>query len=356
MSRRRSSPATGRPRSSPVPIAASGDTDTLIDGTKELRRIQASGHGLQTAVTGPAGFSTDAVDVFAKINGTLLLATGLLVFVLLILIYRSPIFWFIPLFSVLAAEGLSRSFGYLLAEAGVTINGQSAGILGVLVFGVGTDYALLVVSRYREELRRHEDKHEAMRFALGRTGPTVVASALTVVASLLCLLIAEVSGTAGLGPIGALGVLLAATSMLTLLPALLTICGRRAFWPFIPRFGGAETDAAHGPWRRIGARIARRPRRVWIGTAAGLLVLCSGLAFYDTGLTQPDQFRNDVEAVQGQKLIAAAFPSGTNAPTNVVVPRRPAPRPCCGPCGARRTSTARGWRTRAGPGSCSRPR
>src|SRR4051812_27209100 len=254
-------PTVSRDRTTAIliaPIRSSGDSDTLEDATDDIR-AQVNGNpraGLETAVTGPAGFSKDAIEVFSKINGTLLLATALLVFVLLILIYRSPIFWLIPLISVLAAEALSRGFGYLLAEAGVTINGQTAGILGVLVFGVGTDYALLVVSRYREELRRHEDKHAAMKVALGRTGPTVVASALTVIAALLCLLLAEVNGTRGLGPIGALGVSLAALAMLTLLPALLTAAGRRAFWPFIPRLRGPRAHAPPRGWRRGGRRPA----------------------------------------------------------------------------------------------------
>ncbi len=305
-----------------APIRARGDSDLLVDSTKKIRRQahHLRGSGLAAEVTGPAGFSTDAIGVFSKINGTLLLATGLLVFVLLILIYRSPIFWLIPLLSVVAAELTSRGVGYGLAKAGVTINGQAAGILGVLVFGVGTDYALLIVSRYREELRREEDKHVAMRTALARTGPTVLASALTVIASLLCLALAQVNGTAGLGPIGALGVALAALSMLTLLPALLVIAGRRAFWPFVPRYGGQGADSTHGLWRRVGDRLARRPRLTWIGTGVALAVMCLGLLNFDTGLTQAKAFRGDVESVRGQDLLAECFPAGTNAPTTVVVP------------------------------------
>ena len=180
--------------------------------------------------------------------------------ILLVIIYRSPIFWAIPFFSVLLAEVASRGFGYLLAEAGVTINGQSGGILPVLVFGAGTDYALLLVSRYREELRRHEDKHEAMRIALMSAGPAILASGLTVIAALLTLSIAEVNGTAGLGPVGAMGVGLAMISMLTILPALLVICGRRAFWsPFldtIPHYGQEGVDETSGFWRRVGDRVA----------------------------------------------------------------------------------------------------
>ena len=190
----------------------------------------------------------------------------------------------------------------------------------MLVFGAGTDYALLIVARYREELRRHEDRHEAMRLALRRAGPAIVASGLTVIAALLCLTIAEVNGTAGLGPICAMGIALAMVSMLTLLPALLVVGGRRAFWPFVPRFGGAGSDETHGFWRRIGERVARRPRPIWIASIAVLVVLALGSLQVDTGLTSGNQFRGSVDSVDGQKLVAQAFPAGANAPTNVIVP------------------------------------
>ncbi len=187
-------------------IAAKGDSDRLQKPVKDLRRLfRDRPPRLEAKVTGPAGYSTDAVEVFNDINGTLLYATAALVFFLLILIYRSPIFWFIPLFSVGLAEITARGLGYGLAEAGVTITGQSAGVLPVLVFGAGTDYALLLVARYREELRKHEAKQEAMVLALDRAGPAIVASGITVVIALLCLVFAEVNGTSGLGPIGALG-------------------------------------------------------------------------------------------------------------------------------------------------------
>jgi len=298
------------------------DEDLLIDATDQLReRVgEDAPDGLVVKVSGPAGFSTDAVKVFEQINGTLLLATATLVFVLLILIYRSPIFWAIPLIAVLFAEVLSRGIGYWLAKAGVTINGQTSGVLSVLVFGVGTDYALLLVARYREELRRHEDKHEAVRIALCRAGPAVFASGLTVIAALLCLSLAEVNGTAGLGPVGAFGVALAMLAMLTLLPALLAIAGRRAFWPFVPHYGDTGTDETHGLWRRLGERIRPRPRRVWVGTTVALLVLCLGLTQMNSDLTSGNAFRGDVESVEGQELIAQSFPAGANAPTNVIVP------------------------------------
>ena len=202
----------------------------------------------------------------------------------------------------------------------MTVNGQSSAILSILVLGVGTDYALLLVARYREELRRHEDKHEAMALALRTAGPAIFASGMTVVAALLCLTLADVNGTSGLGPIGALGVAVAMLAMLTLLPAWLVIWGRRAFWPRIPQFGSEGTDETSGAWRRVGDRVARSPRRVWVGTVALLAVLALGLLNFDNGLTSGNGFRDDVEAVAGQELVDKAFPSGSNAPTDVVVP------------------------------------
>jgi uncharacterized membrane protein YdfJ with MMPL/SSD domain len=203
--------------------------------------------GLDVKLTGAAGYSLDAIKVFGNINGTLLLVAAVIVLVLLIAIYRSPIFWIIPFFTVLLAEAAARGFGYELAQAGVTINGQSGGILPVLVFGAGTDYALLLVSRYREELRRHEDKHDAMRVALSTAGPAILASGLTVIAALLTLSVAQLNSTAGLGPVGAMGVAVAMIAMLTMLPAALTICGRGWFWPRVPHVGEVGLRALLAP-------------------------------------------------------------------------------------------------------------
>jgi putative drug exporter of the RND superfamily len=304
-----------------VPEEASGDAEDLLTDTPEEIKDQLGSlpSGLEAKVTGPAGFAADAVEVFNDINGTLLLATAGLVLVLLIVIYRSPIFWLIPFFSVLLAEVTTRGLGYLIADAGVTVTGQSGGILPVLVFGAGTDYALLMVSRYREELRRHEDKHDAIRVALCRTAPVILASGGTVMAALLTLSLAEVTGTSGLGPIGAMGIAIAMVSMLTILPALLTICGRRAFWPFVPRVGSEGTDETHGVWRRIADWVARAPRRVWVGTTAVLAVMIVGLVFLNSDLTTGNMFRNDVDSAQGQEVLETGFPAGVNAPTNVVV-------------------------------------
>jgi RND superfamily putative drug exporter len=307
-----------------VPAEASGDAEDIVTDTPEeiKDRLGSLPRGLEAKVTGPAGFSSDAVEVFNDINGALLFTTAGLVLLLLIVIYRSPIFWLIPFFSVLLAEFVTRGLGYLLADAGVTVNGQSGGILPVLVFGAGTDYALLMVSRYREELRRHEDKHEAIRITLRRTSPVILASGATVAAALLTLSFAEVTGTAGLGPIGAMGIAMAVLAMLTILPALLAVCGRRAFWPLIPRFGTEGADETHGTWRRIADAVARRPRRVAIGTAAVLAVMILGLSFLNGDLTTGNMFRGDVDSVEGQKLLERGFSAGTNAPTNILVTNR----------------------------------
>jgi putative drug exporter of the RND superfamily len=301
------------------PLKTDGEAPTILDPVDEARAAIDGGDGLEVAVTGSAGFSADAIKVFEGINGTLLGAAVLLVFVLLALIYRSPVFLWIPLMSVVFAEILTRSLGFGLTELGVTVNGQSSSILSVLVLGAGTDYALLLVSRYREELRAHADHHDALAIALRSASPAILASAATVVLALLSLTLAEVNGTAGLGPVGALGIVTAMVAMLTLLPALLAIFGRGAFWPRVPHVGDEGTDVTHGRWRQVGDRVAVRPRRVWIGTLA-LLVACGlGLTTFSTDLTQANAFRDDVEAVAGQELLAKAFPQGGTAPTEVVV-------------------------------------
>ena len=380
-------------------IKAEGEGDRIVDPVKDWREDLSDGDGLEVKITGGAGFSADAIEVFEGLNGTLLLAALSLVIFLLIVIYRSPMFFFIPLAAVVFAEFLSRSIGYGISELGVTINGQSSSIMSVLVLGAGTDYALLLVARYREELHQTVDKHEAMRTALASAGPAIFASAATVIAALLCLTIAKVNGTAGLGPIAAIGIACAALSMLTLLPALLTIFGRRAFWPFVPHapetapstevvsdrarrsivegsgFGAFArvflacllvlillplvllnwvlrilsgrripslivgpldravfkpyevrrhrlehaVDTTHGFWKRVGDRVAVSPKRVMGGSVAVLLVLCAGFAFFSTELTSEDSYRTEVESVEGQHLLDRSFPSGTSAPTDIVV-------------------------------------
>jgi RND superfamily putative drug exporter len=255
-------------------IRAAGDDNLLQHAVEALRREARSraSPGLVVKVTGPAGYSDDGSRVFDGINSTLLLSTTLLVFVLLVLIYRSPIFWALPLAGVLFAESTVRALGYGLASAGVLINAMTAGILLVLVYGAGTDYALLLTARYREELRRHDDKHEAMRIAIRRAGPPILASSGTVVTALVCLSLAQTNTIAGMGPIAAVGVAVAACAMLTLLPALLLIGGPSG--PSSPgsaapaRIGagcgsgsGAGSSGGTAPWRwrRSSASAASPP-------------------------------------------------------------------------------------------------
>ena len=173
-----------------VPLDAS-DSNAFIDNVKLLRAQLSDVDGLSVHLTGPAGVQSDSNDVFSDIDGKLLYATVLVVVIVLLITYRSPVLWLIPVLGAAAALELAQAAVYGLAKAGMTVNGLSAGILLVLVFGAGTDYALLLVARYREELHRHEDKHEAMAFALHRAGPAIIASSTTVVLSLLCLLVCE---------------------------------------------------------------------------------------------------------------------------------------------------------------------
>jgi uncharacterized membrane protein YdfJ with MMPL/SSD domain len=226
--------ADGRALLVNVPIVANGDVDLLVHDVDTTRSVleRSLPRDLEAKVTGPAGFSADASRVFDGINSTLLYSAALLVFV--------HVFWVLPLLAVFFAEGVVRALGYLLAQGGVVINGQVGGILLILVFGAGTDYALLLTARYREELGRVESKYDAMRIAVRQAAPAILASAGTVIAALLCLSLAELDTTAALGPVGATGIAVAALAMLTLLPTFLLIGGRAAFWPFVPRHGSAD--------------------------------------------------------------------------------------------------------------------
>ncbi|MBE1533935.1 RND superfamily putative drug exporter [Actinomadura algeriensis] len=255
------------------------------------------------------------------------MAAGGVVIALLLLIYRSPILWFVPVLSALFALGLAQSLVYLLAKyADLTVNGQSAGILTVLVFGVATDYALLLVARYREELHRHEDRHEAMAFALRRAAPALIASAATVAAGLLCLLIAAMNSTAGMGPVAAAGVLTALAAMLTLLPALLVVCGRWLFWPLIPRYDAKYLkpeayEAEHGIWSRIAALVGRRPRALWTVTTVGLVALTFGLfSLNATGLSNEGMFTGRPDSIAGQDVLSEHYPGGSGSPAVVIAP------------------------------------
>jgi RND superfamily putative drug exporter len=305
-----------------VPINAGSDGwDKLPSLVDQLRGIATAGDGaISVHVTGPAGSGADQADAFGGIDGTLLYAALLVVIAILLLTYRSPVLWILPVITVGIALFAAQGVIYLLAKnAGLTVNGQSAGILTVLVFGAGTDYALLLVARYREELRRHQDRHEAMAFALHRAGPAIWASAATVIVGMVCLTFADLNSTAGLGPVGAIGVGVALLAMVTLLPALLVIFGRWMFWPVRPAFGSAD-HTERGVWSRIGGVIARRPRLTWVATALVLGTLALGtLSLKADGLTNAGAFRGSTpDSVVGEQVLARHFPAGTAQPIEVV--------------------------------------
>jgi RND superfamily putative drug exporter len=299
------------------------DLTAAVDQARDL--AERGPPGLASHVTGPAGGGADQFEVFQSLDGFLLMAAGLVVIVLLLFIYRSPVLWFVPVLSAVFALGLAQSTVYLLAKyADLTVNGQSAGILTVLVFGVATDYALLLVARYREELHRHEDRHEAMAYALHRAAPAVIASAATVAVGLLCLLLADMNSTAGMGPVAAAGVLTALAAMTTLLPALLVICGRWLFWPLIPRYDAKYLkpeayEAEHGVWSRVAGMVGKRPRALWAATMLGLIVLTLGLGSLKAdGLSDAGQFTGKPDSVKGSEVIARHYAAGSGSPALVI--------------------------------------
>ncbi len=279
----------------------------------------AGASGLTVHVTGPAGNAADSANAFKGIDGSLLFGTIGVVIVILLLTYRSPILWLLPVISAGVALTCAQAVIYLLAKhAGLTVNAQSAGILTVLVFGAGTDYALLLVARYREELRRHQDRHEAMSVALHRAGPAIIASAATVAVGMLCLLFAKTNSTKGLGPVCAIGIVVGLAVMTTLLPALLVTVGRWIFWPARPKYGTPEPTST-GFWAKVGNGIARRRRTTWVVTTLILGALAIGIVQLNaSGLTVKDTFRGHPDSVVGEDvLVKHNFPVG-GSPVNVV--------------------------------------
>ncbi|MFH8927719.1 MMPL family transporter [Streptomyces pristinaespiralis] len=295
-------------------------SDELGDRVAEIRDIAGANAppGLDVAVGGPAGSLMDQVAVFDTLDATLMIATGLVVAVLLLITYRSPVLWLFPLLAVGFAAVLTQVCTYLLARyAGLPVDPQSAGILMVLVFGVGTDYALLLIARYREELHRHEDRHTAMRLALRRSGPAILASAGTIAVGLACLSLADINSSRSLGLVGAIGVVCGFLAMVSVLPALLVIAGRWVFWPFVPRHGTPVRKAVT-VWSRIGAAVARGPRRAWLMSAGVTGVLALSAFGINMGLTQSEMFQDKPESVVAQEQISAHYPSGASDPAKIV--------------------------------------
>lgn len=303
----------------PLDLGSEG-WNLAADAVADLRATAEEGaDGMQVYVTGPAGQAADSSKAFEGIESTLLYAAAGVVIVILLLTYRSPVLWLLPLITAGVALTVSQAVIYLIADSTtLTVNAQSAGILTVLVFGAGTDYALLLVARYREELRRHEDRHEAMSLALHRAAPAIAASGATVAIGMLCLLFAQMRSTSGLGPVAAIGIIVALLVTLTLLPALLVACGRWVFWPRVPHVGDAQ-PSEHGMWARVGQRIARRPRRTWVVTSLILALLSLGIVQLDAnGLTSAESFRGEQPSITGEEVLAEHFPAGAGSPVMVV--------------------------------------
>ncbi len=275
--------------------------------------------GGKVYLSGVGGSAVDSFEAFEGLDSSLLLAALGVVILLLLLTYRSPILWILPIFSVVVALGSSLGLIYFLAKyADLTVNGQSQAIVSILVLGAGTDYALLLVARYREELRRHEDRHEAMAFALHRATPAIIASAGTVIVGMLCLLLADMNSTAGLGPVCAIGVGVALLAMITLLPALLVIFGRWMFWPKRPDFASHEPTST-GLWAKVGAFIAPRPRRVWVVTTLVLGIAVLGVLTLDTkGLSTEESYTKEFPSVTGQKVLIKHGLADSSTPAMVV--------------------------------------
>jgi RND superfamily putative drug exporter len=294
-------------------------SDRLLPVVDDLRAA-IEVEGTTSFVTGPAGIFADFSAVFEGIDGLLLLAAFGIVLVILLIVYRSPI---LPLL-VIATAGLAltaaNAVAYLLADGGViTVNGQSQGIASILVVGAATDYGLLLVARFREELRRHESRYVAMRVALHRSWEPIVASGSTVVLGVLCLLLSDLGSNRGLGPISAVSVAFAVLAALSFLPAALTLLGRAAFWPFRPRYG-VEAEQGRG-WSRVAALVGRRPRRVLAVSVAALVAAAVFAPTFDAGgIPITDAIEGESNGVAGQAALGRHFDAGTGSPTVVVTP------------------------------------
>jgi len=280
----------------------------------------AESNGLTHYVTGPGGLLGDLFGAFGTLDSTLLLTTLSVVAIILIIVYRSPILWIIPLLSAMFALSTAGGIVYLLAKNDIIdVDGQSQGILSVLVLGAATDYALLLIARYREELHHHESRFDAMRAAYKGVWEPILASGSTVSISLLILLFSQLTNTASLGPIGAIGIVCSMITILTLLPAFLLLFGRWIFWPRRPEFDG-DDHVMSGTWSKVGKVIDKNPRRSWIIAGIFLLLLASAAPTLKAdGIGTVDTFTGNPESVVGQKLLLKHFPGGEGDPTQIVV-------------------------------------
>lgn len=310
----------GKAAISTVPLDASLSGFALTDAVKELRTDATDGlpGDLRAQVTGGPAFGADIANSFAGANIILLAVTAAVVALLLIITYRSPVLWLVPLLVIAFADRVGSVVGTAVASGlGMSPDGSTGGITSVLVFGAGTNYALLLISRYREELGRTDNHRDALQASLRAAAPAIIASNATVVLALLTLVFATAPSNRSLGVQAASGLVVAAVFVLIVLPPLLALCGRRLFWPFVPNVG-AKALTESGVWHRIADSVARKPARVVVVSVAGLVLLCTALLTTPIGLTQTEQFRVQAESVSGFETVSAHFPSGSTDPTRVI--------------------------------------
>ncbi|HBU43886.1 MAG: MMPL family transporter [Actinobacteria bacterium] len=309
-----------------IPIDSSGEVREIVEEIRTLVTddLQAP---LEGWVTGPAGFTSDLVKGFLGIDGLLLIVALVAVFVILVIVYRSPLLPILVLMTSTFALTVALLVVWWLAYAGVfVLNGQVQGILFILVIGAATDYALLYVARFREAIGEGEQRWNATLRAWKGSFEPILASGGTVIAGLLILLLSDLATNRALGPIASIGIAFAMLSALTFLPALLALFGRVAFWPFIPKHGLAElpddfTKPVKGFWPRQARLIARRSRPVWIITTVALLVAALGVTqFKADGVASSDLVLGYSEARDGQNVLAEHFPAGSGSPVYVIVP------------------------------------
>jgi putative drug exporter of the RND superfamily len=305
-----------------------GGSSPLFEGAAALKASAASTLkpiGLNVYVAGPGGILADFVTAFAGIDGILLLVALSVVFFILLVVYRSPILPIAVLMTAIFGLAAAALVIFPLAKNGVIeLNGQSQGILSILVVGAATDYSLLLVSRYREELHQHPSKWSAMAVAWKAAVEPIVASAATVILGLLCLLLSQLGSTRGLGPIGALGIAGALVASLSFLPAVLLLFGRRIFWPIVPKVDHVHAEDSlgrRGIWGRVAAMVGRHPRRTWVLTLVALLA-CASFAptLKADGISQSQTFLTKVESVTGQEVLGQHFPAGSGSPVQIIVP------------------------------------
>jgi putative drug exporter of the RND superfamily len=310
-------------------VTASADNETSADtaAVQAIRRAVAgpaarAGNGLQAAVTGSAAINDDS-GVGSKTLTTLRLTALAIIVVILLLVYRRPLLWLLPLLGAVGAIVVAEAGARGLAGAGLTVSALAAAILIVLVLGAASDYALLLVHRYREELRHHAATQDAMAVALRRTVPTLVGSAATVTCAMLCLLTAQSASLHGLGPVGAVSIVAALLAQVTFLPALLLVFGRAAFWPRPPRAGQPAAEEAR-IWAGIGGRIARHPARVAVAAVVLLGAACAGLAALQTNNSPVSGVKGHPGSVTGQQLLTEHYPADAFDPLVLLTPPREA--------------------------------